>query len=206
MSNGKKKHSKNRFFTDYILKVILFVCIALVITVLLCLAIDKPVISLVHNIEAAQNMQVRDIVINNNPNTDEDAYYGDKIGVITCEKTGLNTNIYFGANRKSMYNGVGFSNKSAMFGDGKVSLITGYDETYLSSLCYIEKGDIINITAQSGEYQYKVFDMKYISFDKDAYKSDDEDMLVICSICSDLSEHSGECFYVFAQRIIGGGN
>lgn len=206
MSNGKKKHSKNRFFSDYILKVLLFVFIALVMTVLLCLAIDRPVISLVHNIEAAQNMQVRDIVINDNADDGQDISYGDKIGVITCENTGLNANIYFGANRKSMYNGVGFSNKSAMFGDGKVSLITGYDETYLSSLRYIENGDILHIDTQAGSYQYKVFDMKYIRSDKDAYKSDDEDMLVICSICSDLSKHSGECFYVFAQRINGGDN
>ncbi len=205
MSGSKRKHRTNRIVTDYVLKVLSFVAIALVLTIIMLLILNKPVKSMIHNIESAQDIQVRDIVVNDNiPEDDQTFAYGDKMGVITCENIGLNANIYFGSNRKSMKSGVGFSNKTAMFGEGKVSMIAGYDETYLSSLTHIKNGDIIDISTPSGNHQYTVLDSKYISTETKAYNSDDEDMLVICSICSDLSKHSGEYFYVFAQRTDGG--
>jgi len=191
--------------TDYVLKVLSFVAIALAVTVIMLLILDKPVKSMIHSIESAQNIQVRDIVVTDNiPEDGKTFAYGDKMGVITCERIGLNSDIYFGANRKSMKSGVGFSNKTSLFGEGKVSMIAGYEKTYLSSLAYIKNGDVIDISTPSGNHQYTVFDSKYISAETKAFNSDDEDMLVLCSICSDLSEHSGEYFYVFAQRTDGG--
>lgn len=212
MSHKKSKHNKhkiNRIMTDYVSKILMFLAAALIITIITLLIINKPVKYVIHNIESLQNMSVRDVVIEDDFNIDDkddeaQLEYGDKMGVIICENTGLNADIYFGSNRKSMKNGVGFSNKTAPFAENKLSLICGYDETYFSSLKLIEEGDVIDIHTPQGDYKYVVSDMKYLNSKVKAYSSDNSDTLVLCSICSDLSNHKGEYFYVFAQKAYGG--
>lgn len=201
---GSKKHKKNSIFQDYIKYIFSFLIITLVIFIAAILFAMKPVSENVHKIENRLNMQVRDIEINDGHYLAEDVSednYGDKIGNVSIENRGLNCDIYYGANRVSMRYGAGFLSESNHIGSGRVSVIRGVDETYFSSLKYAEEGDIVTVTSNNGVYYYRVKDTKYIDADTPAYQSDDMDMLILCSMCSDLSEHSGECLYVFADRI-----
>lgn len=203
-----KKHKKS-IFQDYFKYILSFLIIALAVFIAAILIAMKPVTEQVNKIENRLNMQVRDIVVNDshypsNENISEDNF-GDKIGNVTIENRGLNCDIYYGANRVSMRYGAGFLSEDNDFDSGKVSVIMGYDETYFSSLKHTVKDDIVTVTTNNGEYRYRVTDTKYIDANTQAYQSDDTDMLVLCSICSDLSGHAGKYFYVFADRIDGEG-
>ncbi|MCH5320976.1 MAG: sortase [Eubacterium sp.] len=202
----RKKHKSN-IFQDYIKYILSFLIIALAVFIAAILIAMKPVTQQVNKIENSLNMQVRDVVINDSHYPSDDSAsadtYGDKIGNVTIENCGLNCDIYYGSNRVSMRYGAGFLNDKNDFASGKMSVIKGYDETYFSSLKYAQKGDIVTVTTNNGEYRYRVTDTKYIDENTQAYQSEDIDMLVLYSIFSDFSDHAGERFYVFADKIIG---
>ena len=203
---GGKKQKKSSIFQDYIKYILSFLMISLAVFIAAIIFAMKPVSDNIHKVENKLNMQVRDIVINDSHYLDEDVSednYGDKIGNVSIENRGLNCGIYYGANRVSMRYGAGFLSESNDIGSGGVSVIQGIDETYFSSLKYVEKGDVVTVATNNGKYYYRVTDTKYIDADTQAYQSDDMDRLVLCGICSDLSEHAGEYFYVFADRING---
>ncbi|MGN1202371.1 MAG: sortase domain-bontaining protein [Eubacterium sp.] len=211
MSDEKGKNTQKKgIFHNYIIYITSFLIIALAITIVAIIIAVKPATELVHKIENSLAMEVRDVQINDGyyPSADNDksAEYGDRIGNVSIESCGLNCNIYYGANRVSYRYGAGFSADSVGFGSGNVSVLKGFDETYFSSLEYAKIGDIITVTANDGVYTYQVTDTKYIADNKQAYQSEDKDMLVLCSIYSDFSNHSGEYLYVFADRINGEGN
>ncbi len=209
MSGGKsgKRYKKSGVFQGYIKYILSFNIIAVAVFITAILIAMKPVSENIHKIENKLNMQVRDIVINDDcylpdENSDE-KNFGDKIGNVIIENCGLNCDIYYGSNRASMRYGAGFLSEENDFGSGRLSVIRGYNETCFSSLGYVKKGDIVTVTSNNGVYNYRVNDIKYIDANTPAYKSDNMDMLILCGIFSDLSEHSGECLYVFADRING---
>lgn len=216
MSNAKRKITQKKgIFQNYLKYIISFLIAALAVTVAaLCIA-NKPVTELVHKVENALPMQVRDIVADSSgsyqncePRADykdlsslyQYSFYGDVIGNITIESCGVNCDIYYGANRVSWRYGAGLD---AEEGSENINLIKAYDETCFAGLKYAQVGDIITVKTAYDEQLYQIKDMKYINADKDAYPQENKDMLVLCSIFSDFSEHKGEYLYVFADRING---
>lgn len=213
MSDEKKRKTRKRgFFSNYFIYVFSFLIIgAVIFAAALCIA-DKPVKQMVYKAEAALAMEVRDVKTDDSryPLTEgtddsvESIAFGDRTGNVTIENRGVNCSVYYGCNRVSMRYGAGFLSESESLDSGnKVKVIGGYDETFFSGLKYVQKGDIIKINTNLGEYEYCVSDVKYIASDKEPYKSEDMDMLVLYSIFSDFSNHSGEYLYVFADRVNG---
>lgn len=210
MSSGKGRKSGERgLFRNYFVYIISFLAIALAVTVCALLIANEPVTELVHKAENHFSASARDIRDDIEPNSREKEYigrYGDRLGSISIDSCGVNCDLFYGSNRASMRAGAGLSdNESADLGSNSVKLIAGYDETYFSALKYAKVGDVINIYAGDTQYSYRITDAKYIEADTQAYKSQDKDMLVLCSIMSDFSQHSGEYYYVFADRINGEG-
>ena len=208
---GKRKHSKG-IFQNYLIYILSFLVIALAVTAGGIFIANKPVTELVHKLENRFSMEVRDIQIgdsyyNLNESDDKsDADFGDKIGNVSIDNCGLNCGVYYGSNRVSMRYGAGFQSDSGVFGSGKISVIKGCDETYFSNLKYADVGDIITVHTNDGVYKYRVTEAKYMNTGTQPYQTDDRDMLVLCSVFSDFSEHSGEYLCVFADRIEGEGN
>lgn len=213
MSDVKKKRCRSKsIFENYFFNIALYLIVASAAMVIVIIAAMPKAAEYVHKAEAGLGMRTRHIQLDdstyeplsNNGNYTENAYsYGQLIGNITCENVGVNCNIYYGANRVSMRNGAGLSGNDSIFGLNGVSLVIGYDETFFSGLKYCSNGDIITVTTDYGEYRYKVSETAYIQEDKQAYRSDSGEKLVLCAVCSDFSEHSGEYFYVFADRADG---
>lgn len=208
MSGKKSKRAHNRgIFRNYIIYILVFTVIGLVLAACVLLVANKPVTELVHKIEERFPPYVRDISADIAQDSREKEYigsYGDRIGSIVIDECGLNCDIYCGNNRASMRIGAGFSGDETdlVSGDG-VKLISGYDETYFSSLKYAETGDIIKVNGGDSSAEYKVFRTAYIGKDKDPYSSDKADVLILRSVPSEFSDHAGEYFYVFAERISG---
>lgn len=216
MSGEKKRRVRKKgIFIDYVVYILSFLVVSLAAVIAVLFIAEKPVTEIVHKIEKQYEMQVRDITVNidgSYQDCEPDEYdvsspYGDKIGNITIESCGVNSDIYYGSNRASMRYGVGFVSDDYDLDNGSgVKVIKGYDETYFSGLKYAGIGDIVKINTSLGETEYRVADAKYIGKDTEPYNSKDINMLVLCSIPSDFSEHGGERYYVFAEKIDGEGN
>lgn len=216
MSDEKsRKVRKKGIFRDYIIYILSFLIISLAAVTAMLFIAEKPVTELIHKFESQNEMQVRDIIVNSDgsyhdcePNEyDTDSSYGDKIGNITIESCGVNSDIYYGSNRASMRYGVGLMSDGYDLDNGSgVKVIKGYDETYFSALKYAQIGDTVTINTFIGKTQYRITDAKYISKDTEPYNSKDMDMLVLCSVPSDFSDHSSERYYVFAEKSTGEGN
>lgn len=215
MRDGKKrKVRKKGIFRDYIVYILSFLIISLAAVTALFFIAEEPATELVHKMEARNSMQVRDVVVNADGSYHDDepdeydvsSPYGDKIGNVTIESCGVNSDIYYGSNRASMRYGAGFmSDDYNLDNSTGIKIIKGYDETCFSGLKYAETGDTVTINTSAGKTEYRITDAKYISKSTQPYNSKNMDMLILCSIPSDFSEHSGERYYVFAEKIYGEG-
>lgn len=203
----KEKKYKKGVFRNYLVYIIGFVSVAVLVMLCAIGAVNKPATDFVHRLEKEFSIEIRDIQVNNNNfSKDKKLELCDKIGSITVESIGVNCDIYYGANRVSYRNGAGFDTDSQFFGEGEVSVIKGFEETVFSNLKHIEEEDIITVKSGDNSYTYSVVTAEYSSTDLTKSAAEYGESLVICSICSDFSEHSGESFYVIAQRIKGEGN
>lgn len=222
-----KKGRKENLFNKYLVYIFSFLAIALAFTVIGLFIAKEPATNAVHKLEENLKMLVRDVEIDDStyypnisdgaePENSETAFkvdLGDKIANVSIESCGLNCSVYYGSNRATMRNGAGLSAISGcMDSNGRLNndsmlVINGYDETCFSSLKYAQIDDIVTLDSNfSPAMQYRIVDAKYIPADTEPYNENDDVMLVLCSICSDFSEHSGERYYVFAELINGEGN
>lgn len=210
MKKGKRR-SKRNGVKDYISKTLCFLIILLAITISTAFVAIGPVSDLVHRIEERMPMAVRDISLDDStyqPLTLDSAEglsfgYGDKLAVITSDDFSLNCPVYYGSNIVSMGSGLGLSGDYGLIGTGSVSVVCGYERTYLSGLKYAEIGDIVTVTTNYGEFRYMIYDISYIDNDKDVCSDLQGDALVIKGRTSDFSEYSSEILYAFAKALDG---
>lgn len=224
---NNKRGRKENLFNKYLIYIFSFLAIALAFSIIGLFIINTPATNAVHQLEDSFKMLVRDIDVDDStyfPGVPDGAEserqdtavkvaLGDKIANVSIESCGLNCSVYYGANRASMRDGAGLTaSAGCMDSNGRLNkdamlVINGYDEACFSSLKYAQIDDIVTLNSNfSPTMQYRIIDTKYIPADAEPYRDEDEAMLVLCSICSDFSEHSGERYYVFAQLINGEGN
>lgn len=203
MSDKKRKGIKKTVGTVYILRIVIFVAIAVAVTVAAIIIALPYGTDIVHKVEENFPMKSRDVVISETIVSADNAKFGEKIADISSNDFGLNCDIYYGSNRASMRYGAGWSKESGKLGDSKTCLVSGNGETYFSSLHSAKAGDIINVKTADKSFSYKVFDAKYIDVNKQAYNESDDGILVLCAAESSFSPHAKENFYVFAKLING---
>ncbi len=197
-----KKNRRESSAYEYINTVAVFTVIAFAAVIITAFAAIGPVAELVHKVEKSLCMQVRDIEITQN--TGKDIVYGSKTAVLTCEDTGINCDVYFGANRASMRCGAGIDYRFSKFGSSAKAVVSGYDTTYFSSLDYTENGDVFTVNADGKTYRYKVYKTELTEKSYESYDNLDNGTLVLYSVFSDFSENKGQRFYVFAKLIDSG--
>lgn len=203
---GIKRNRGRNAVNEYAFKTASYLIIMLAVTIAAVFVLIDPVTELVHKVEAHVSMEARDIVLDDstyNPSADKNGEapkynFGEKIGVITSDSFGLNSSIYCGANRISMADGVGFHSESGIIGGDDSTVITGYMEGAFSPLEYAENGDVLNISTSYGEFSYKISSVQYLKNNDSSFNNSASD-LVLCGICSDFSQHSGERLIVLAD-------
>lgn len=203
MSDKKRKGIKKTVGTVYILRIVMFVTIAVAVTAVAIMIALPYGTEIVHKVEGKFPMKSRDVVISETIVTEDTAGYGEKIAVISSDDFGLNCDVYYGRNRASMRYGAGWSKESGKLGDSKTCFIAGNGETYFSPLHFAKAGDIIRVKTADKSFSYKVFDAKYIDISKQAYNESDDGILVLSSAESSFSPHARESFYVFAKLMNG---
>lgn len=126
---------------------------------------------------------------------------------LECDSIELSAPVYFGDSDKVFKNGVGQYMGSYMPGYGKPILIGGHDATFFAPLEFIKQGDIIKITTNYGNYEYKVIDMKVAeATDKSAYDlSQDQEVLILytCYPFGAMIGNKSQRYFVCAEKITG---
>ena len=130
----------------------------------------------------------------------DDVEIGSYIGNVSCERIGLNEEVYYGYNRVSMRNGGGLDSRSYLFGMGRVTKIAGYSSNF-GSLYNIKKGDVIEVESNLGNFKYKVYKTGLSATVEDA----DKDTLILGTTKSNkaFSSLADEYYYVYASLIDG---
>lgn len=204
----RKKH-KAGIFGRYIIYIISFLIISLTVTAAAFLIAEKPVTDFVHKFEDRFPMRVRDISSNVEAGSREAQYigmYGKKTGNVVIDDCGVNCDVYYGDNRVSMRKGAGLHVSDKNAGDIKGIFLKGYDETHFAGLKYAKKGSVIIFCLKDEKSQkeitakYLIKDIKYVSPGEDTYQPKNAEELVLCSIFSDFSKHSGEYLYIIADK------
>ncbi|MGN0533517.1 MAG: sortase domain-bontaining protein [Eubacterium sp.] len=206
MSDKKSRSKERNLGNVYISKILIFLAIALSVSITAIVLAMPKAVEFVHSVEAQFPRQSRDIAVSDTLVKADEAKYGERVAALYSDDFGLNCNVYCGSNRTSMRYGAGWFSESDSFGGNGVCMAVGYGETYFAPLYYAESGDIITAVIDGKELKYKVFDAKYIENGKQPYNENSGSMLVLCAKESLFSQHNGEGYYVFADCIDGEGN
>lgn len=90
-------------------------------------------------------------------------YYGEKYGNVKIESIGLDLPLYHGDSLDILKNGIGHTPESYFPGEGGTILCMGHNyKTMLRKFSNLNIGDIINVTTEYGEFNYKIYDMKIL--------------------------------------------
>jgi sortase A len=92
-----------------------------------------------------------------------------------------------------------------MPGEGKPILIGGHDGTFFAPLKEIKNGDIINITTDYGQFEYKVISAKIADkTDTTAYDLTQEKEQLILYTCYPIGKVTGDRsdrYFVYCDRV-----
>lgn len=88
--------------------------------------------------------------------------YGEKYGVIRCERLGINADLYMGDSNKVLNVGAGTYFGGRIPGDQGTVMIAAHCHTFFRTLEKAEVGDIFNIETTYGNYVYKVNEIKVV--------------------------------------------
>lgn len=206
--NKQKKHRRHKndsVVYPYLYRSISFVLISMfAFAPLMLLGFDKAK-STVEDAKTYLTIDFNDIATDNsyNDKTGNDFInsisLGSLIGTVSCERIGLNENIYYGYNRVSLRDGAGLDSNSYLFGMGGCSRLAGYSSSSFGSLYNIEKGDVIEVDTPFGNYRYEVYDAYASSSTADT----NGDALILATAKSSkaFSAQSDKGFYVYASLI-----
>lgn len=86
--------------------------------------------------------------------------FGNQFGELIIEDCQVNAKLFFGDDTTVLNNGVGIYNGSSIPGYGKTILVAGHNNTYFNGLKYAQKGQIIKIRTNYGNYQYEITDIQ----------------------------------------------
>ncbi len=110
--------------------------------------------------------------------------YEDQFGELIIEDCQIYADLFFGDSWYVLGNGVGIYNGSAIPGYGKTILIAGHNNTYFNGLKYAEKGQIVKIRTNYGNYQYEITDIRVTTnVDRSAYDLNAEEENLILYTC-----------------------
>jgi sortase A len=133
--------------------------------------------------------------------------YETQYAVITCERIHLLAPLFWGDSDKVLKQGVGQYIGSFMPGFGRPLLLSGHDSTYFAPLEEIQTGDIIKITTNYGDYEYKVMGTGITSsHDQKAYdlgQNEEELILYTCYPFGALIGVKDQRYFVYADKVKG---
>lgn len=132
---------------------------------------------------------------------------GEMYAHITIPNTGVDCDVYYGDDKKTLKKGPGQYENSKLPGFGSTTLVAAHVTRHFNGLQYVKEGDIIYYTTSYGAYEYKVTKIKIVkaSLASNEYQlRADHDNLVLytCYPFTSVAFRS-ERYMVFADMISG---
>lgn len=91
-------------------------------------------------------------------------YYGEQYGRVKIESIDVDLPLFYGDSLNILKNGIGHSQFSYFPGEGGSILCMGHNyKTMLRRFSDLQIDDIINITTDYGEFNYKIYDMRILN-------------------------------------------
>jgi sortase A len=126
-------------------------------------------------------------------------------GNILCERIDLTAPIYYGDSDTALENGVGQYPASGLPGQGKPILIGGHDGTFFAPLEKIEPGDVVRVSTNYGQFEYKVTATKIAdAMDATAYdltQTKEQLILYTCYPFGQLIGDRKERYFVYCDKV-----
>ena len=133
--------------------------------------------------------------------------YGNQFGELIIEDCQIHAKLFFGYDDIALRNGVCIYSGSFIPGYGKTILVAGHNNTYFNGLKYAQKGQIVKIRTNYGNYKYEITDMQiHDENDRSAYdlKADSENLIMYtCYPFERLSTRHKYRYFVYCSKISG---
>ncbi len=132
-------------------------------------------------------------------------YIGDKYGRVRIDSIGVDLPLYHGDSLQILKNGIGHSPESYFPGEGGTILCMGHNyKTMLRNFSELKLGDIINITTDYGEFNYKIYDMRILKeTDTDQAPIQNEKEILMIYTCYPFNNigYAYQRYMVYAELI-----
>ncbi len=128
--------------------------------------------------------------------------YGQIYAHITCERIGLDKDIYYGDDEVLLKKSLGQYTGSHLFGEGNVILVAGHNGTHFKAIRHVEKDDEVVVTTEYGTFTYKVYDTTIrlaADFNDEEELNSDEEILIMYTCYPFNSLSTDKRFFVYAS-------
>lgn len=130
--------------------------------------------------------------------------YGTSYATISIPKININLPVYYGDTMEILKKGVGHSSGSYFPGEGGSIVYMGHNsKKVFRNFSKIEKGDLINIKTDYGDFSYKVYDTKIVNeTDIDALPIQDNKEILMIYTCYPFNNigYATQRYVVYAEK------
>ncbi len=130
--------------------------------------------------------------------------YGTSYATINIPKININLPVYYGDTMEILKKGVGHSSGSYFPGEGGSIVYMGHNsKKVFRNFSKIEKGDLINIKTDYGDFSYKVYDTKIVNeTDIDALPIKDNKEILMIYTCYPFNNigYATQRYVVYAEK------
>ena len=132
-------------------------------------------------------------------------YYGEEYGNVKIESIGVDLPLFYGDSLEILKNGIGQDQMSYFPGEGGSILCMGHNyEGMLRDFSKLNLGDIIKVTTEYGEYNYKIYDMRILDeTDVDAAPIQEEKEIFMIYTCYPFNNigYAYQRYMVYAELV-----
>lgn len=130
--------------------------------------------------------------------------YGTSYATINIPKININLPVYYGDTMEILKKGVGHSSGSYFPGEGGSIVYMGHNsKKVFRNFSKIEKGDLINIKTDYGDFSYKVYDTKIVEeTDINALPIQDNKEMLMIYTCYPFNNigYATQRYVVYAEK------
>lgn len=114
--------------------------------------------------DAAKEVEKVEIKVTDDKKLTHYPYYGEQYGTVKIESIGVDLPLFYGDSLDILKNGIGHSQISYFPGEGGSILCMGHNfKGMLRDFSKLNIGDIINVSTEYGEFNYKIYDMRILN-------------------------------------------
>lgn len=129
--------------------------------------------------------------------------YGENYATLKIPSINLELPIYYGKTLELLKKGIGHDNDSYFPGEGGSIILMGHNfSKFLSNLPKVKVGDIIQILANYGEFEYRVYDTQIVNeYDVDKVPIQEKEEILMIYTCWPINNvgYANDRYVVYAK-------